>query len=137
MQSTNRQVRRLMDEFKRCGKVGRAALRAGMDRKTARKYLEVGKLPSELKEPRVWRTREDPFETEWPYIAEMLSDEPDLEAVALFDHLVDRSPGRYEEGQLRTLQRRLKRWRAEEGPPKELFFPQAHRPGEAMQTDFT
>ena len=137
MPSTDRQVRRLMDEFKRFPKVGRAALRAGMDRKTARKYLEVGKLPSELKEPRVWRTREDPFEAEWPYIAEMLSDEPDLEAVALFDHLVDRSPGRYEEGQLRTLQRRLKRWRAEEGPPKELFFPQVHRPGEAMQTDFT
>ncbi len=119
MQSTDRQVRRLMNEFKRGGKVGRAALRAGMDRKTARKYLEGGKLPSELKEPRSWRTREDPFDTDWPYIAAMLGDEPDLEAVALLDHLEDRSPGRYEEGQLRTLQRRLKRWRAEEGPPKE------------------
>jgi hypothetical protein len=108
-----------------------------MDRKTARKYLKAQKVPSELKEPRTWRTREDPFEEEWPYISGMLRDVPDLEAVALFDHLVERSPGRYQEGQMRTLQRRLKRWRAEEGPPKELFFPQAHRPGEAMQTDFT
>ena len=137
MQSTDRQVRRLMDEFRKCGKVGRSALRAGMDRKTARKYLKLEKLPSELKKPRTWRTREDPFETDWPYIRGMLKDEPDLEAVALFEHLIEREPARYQEGQLRTLQRRLKRWRAEEGPPKELFFPQAHRPGEAMQTDFT
>jgi hypothetical protein len=41
------------------------------------------------------------------------------------------------EGELRTLQRWLKRWRAQEGPPKRIFFPQVHRPGEAMQTDFT
>lgn len=105
MQSTDRQVRRLMDEFKKCGKAGRAALRAGMDRKTARKYLKAQKVPSELKEPRTWRTREDPFEEEWPYISGMLRDVPDLEAVALFDHLVERSPGRYQEGQMRTLQR--------------------------------
>lgn len=55
----------------------------------------------------------------------------------MLEHLAERTPGQYEEGQLRTVQRRLKRWRAEEGPPKDLFFPQAHRPGEAMQTDFT
>jgi len=38
---------------------------------------------------------------------------------------------------LRTLQRRIRRWRAKEGPPKEIFFAQVHRPGEAFQTDFT
>ena len=48
-----------------------------------------------------------------------------------------RRPGRYREGQLRTFQRRVKQWRAEHGPPREIFFPQEHRPGEAMQTDFT
>jgi len=31
----------------------------------------------------------------------------------------------------------VKQWRAEYGPPKEVFLPQEHRPGEAMQTDFT
>jgi hypothetical protein len=138
MQSTDRQVRKMMDDFKKHRKVDHAALRAGMDRKTASKYLKLGKLPSELRKPtRMWRTREDPFEEDWPYISEMLRDAPDLEAVALLDHLEDRRPGGYEEGQLRTLQRKLKRWRAEEGPPKELFFPQVHRPGEIMQTDFT
>ncbi len=33
-----------MEEFKKHGKVGRAALRADMDRKTARKYLAADKL---------------------------------------------------------------------------------------------
>ncbi len=54
-----------------------------------------------------------------------------------FEWITGKHPDAYSEGQLRTLQRRMKRWRAEEGPPKEVFFPQAHRPGEAMQTDFT
>jgi hypothetical protein len=126
-----------MEEFKKHGKVGQAALRADMDRKTARKYLAADKLPSELKEPRTWRTRADPFDEDWPYVLEMIEDAPDLEAVALFEHLVERQPGKYQEGQVRTFQRRLKRWRAESGPPKLLFFAQAHRPGEAMQTDFT
>ncbi len=48
-----------------------------------------------------------------------------------------RKPEGYAPGQLRTLQRRVKQWRAQEGPPKRVFFPQVHRPGEAMQTDFT
>lgn len=126
-----------MTEHQKCGKVGIAALRAGMDRKTARKYLQSGKLPSELDEPRTWRTRSDPFEEDWEYVRQLLTDDPDLESKTLFEHLVERNPGRYQEGQLRTLQRRIKQWRAEEGPPRILFFPQAHRPGEAMQTDFT
>ncbi len=126
-----------MAEYQNHGQVGKAALRAGMDRKTARKYLKSGKLPSELKEPRTWRTRPDPLEKDWDYIRQLLTDDPDLEAKTLFEHLCERNPGRYQEGQLRTLQRRIKQWRAEEGPPRKLFFPQAHRPGEAMQTDFT
>jgi hypothetical protein len=108
-----------------------------MDRKTARKYLKLGKLPSEVKEPRVWRTRQDPFAEDWEYVTGLLREDPDLEAKTLFDHLEERTPGRYDEGQLRTLQRRIKQWRAEDGPPRLLFFPQAHRPGEAMQTDFS
>jgi hypothetical protein len=108
-----------------------------MDRKTARKYLRSGKLPSEVQEVRWWRTRPDPFEQDWPAIAEQLVDAPELEARALFEHLLALEPDRYEPGQLRTFQRRVKQWRAEHGPDKEVFFPQAHRPGEAGQTDFT
>jgi len=66
-----------------------------------------------------------------------LADAPELEATTLFEDLLRRKPDGYTPGQLRTLQRRLKQWRAQEGPPKRIFFPQVHRPGEAMQTDFT
>lgn len=131
------QVRKLMDEMSKHGHIGVAALRSGLHRNTARRYLETGKLPSELKQPRTWRTREDPFNEDWPEIAQRLEEAPELEAKTLFEDLVRRRPGHYEEGQLRTLQRRIKRWRAEHGPAREIFFAQQHRPGEAMQTDFT
>lgn len=117
--------------------LGVAAARSGLHRNTARRYRELGKLPSELKRPRDWRTRQDPFVEDWPAIAGRLSAAPELEAKALFEDLLCRRPGRYHEGQLRTFQRRVKQWRAQEGPPKEVFFPQQHRAGEAMQTDFT
>lgn len=60
-----------------------------------------------------------------------------MQAKTILEHLQDQHAGRYQDGQVRTLQRRIKQWRANEGPPKEVFFPQEHRPGEAMQTDFT
>jgi len=108
-----------------------------MSRNTATKYLKLDKLPSELRKPRTWRTREDPFEADWVWIAHRLRDAPELEAKALFEHLLLIHPDRYHAGQLRTFQRKLKQWRAIEGPPKEVFFAQQHRAGEAMQTDFT
>jgi transposase len=108
-----------------------------MHRNTGTKYLRAGKMPSELKTQRTWRTRSDPFEGDWAEIAERLTDAPELEAKALFEDLCERFPGRYQEGQLRTFQRRVKQWRAMHGPDKEIFFEQEHRPGEAMQTDFT
>jgi transposase len=137
VRTTDGQVRKLMEEVRRHGKIGLAGLRAGMSRKTAGKYVGLGRLPSELKEPRVWRTREDPFVEDWPELRARLLEAPELEAKTLMEDLLRRKPERYEPGQLRTLQRRIKQWRAQEGPPKVVFFPQEHRPGEAMQTDFT
>lgn len=126
-----------MDEMCKHGQVGTAGLRAGMSQNTARKYIRAGRLPSELKPPRAWRTRDDPFEADWAELRARLADAPELETKALFEDLVRRKPDGYAPGQLRTLQRRVKQWRAREGPPKLIFFPQEHRPGEAMQTDFT
>lgn len=137
MRTTDAQVRKLMEEMSKQGQVGLAAMRSGMDRKTARKYLSAGGLPSEPSPPRWWRTRPDPFEEDWPAITERLLAAPGLEGRALFEDLLKRHPERYDAGQLRTFQRRVKQWRAEQGPGKEVFFPQAHRPGEAGQTDFT
>lgn len=137
MSVTDAQVRKLMEEMSKHNKIGLSSMRAGMDRKTGRKYFREGKLPSQMQNRRSWRTRKDPFEQDWPQIAKMLEDSPELEAKALFEWLQEQREGRYEPGQLRTLQRRIKQWRAKEGPDKEVFFAQEHRPAEAMQTDFT
>lgn len=133
---TDRQVRRLMEEHEKTGNISRAAMKAGMDRKTAAKYVAKGKLPSQLKKPRDWRTRADPFVEDWPVVRTMLESAPELEAKALFEHLMVMT-GRYEPGQLRTFQRRVRQWRARHGPEKEVFFSQMHVAGEALQTDFT
>jgi len=126
-----------MDEISKHGRVGLAAMRSGMHRNTAGRYLKADRLPSELKSPRTWRTREDPFAQDWPEIASRLEEAPELEAKALFEDLLERRPGRYQEGHLRSFQRRVQQWRAQQGPAREIFLPQNHRPGEAMQTDFT
>jgi hypothetical protein len=136
--ATDAQVRKLMEELNKHGKLGLAAMRAGVDRKTAAKYRDEGKLPSELKAPRSWRTREDPFDEVWPVIEAKLVDAPEFEAKTLFEWLLSEAPaGTYEPGQLRTLQRRVRDWRATAGPDKEVFFAQHHKPGEAIQADFT
>lgn len=126
-----------MEEMTKHGGIGLAAMRAGMDRKTARKYVVGGKLPSELASPRDWRTHEDAFLEHWPELEAMLVESPALEAKTLFEVLVEKYPGRYADGQLRTLQRRVKVWRAERGPEQDVVLAQRHRPGEAAQTDFT
>jgi hypothetical protein len=114
-----------------------AALKVGMDAKTARKYRHADQLPSESFTPQTWRTREDPFQEVWPAIRDRLELNPGLQAKTLFEDLQRRFPGRFPDGQLRTLQRKIKAWRATEGPPKEVFFDQVHTPGELCASDFT
>ena len=131
------QVRKLMEEMSKEGRVEHAAMKAGMDRKTARNYIAGGKLPSEMVEARSWRTRVDPFDADWPEVEALLRDTPGLEAKTVFALIQEKHPERYEEGQVRTLQRRIRRWRAESGPDRDVVFSQQHRCGEAAQTDFT
>jgi len=114
-----------------------AAAKAGMDVKTARKYLAKGQLPSEMKGERNWRTRADPFEGVWEEIREQIGTNPGLEAKTIFEALQRKCPGQFADGQLRTLQRRIKRWRATEGPGREVYFAQHHVPGRLGQSDFT
>ena len=66
----------------------KSAMKAGMDEKTARKYLHDGRLPSEMKAVHDWRTREDPFESVWVEITPFLELNPGLEAKTLFDFLL-------------------------------------------------
>jgi transcriptional regulator with XRE-family HTH domain len=114
-----------------------AATRAGMSVRTVREYERHAKLPSQLKQPRTYRSRPNPFADDWPWITTLLEDDPALQGQTLFELLCDRHPGRYQEGQLRTLQRHIATWRAQYGPNREVMFPQVHEPGEAAQSDFT
>lgn len=113
------------------GHIDHAAMKADMDRKTARKYVAGGKFPSELTTNRDWRTRQDPFEEHWSEVVERLAITPELEAKTLFEALQAEHPERYEDGQLRTLQRRIRRWRAAHGPDQDVSLAQLHRPGGA------
>ena len=134
---TDQQIRRLISLMQKSSTLSIAAAKSGMDEKTARKYLKANRLPSQMKKEHDWRTRRDPFETEWDHVRQMLELNSGLEAKTIFEYLQMINPGTYQDGQLRTLQRRIKIWRATEGPPKEVFFPQEHHPGELSESDFT
>src|SRR5258708_7888407 len=123
------QVRRLCQLLGKGQPLYVAALRSGMDTKSARKYQHANRLPSEPFAPRTWRTREDPFQDVWPELQDRLELNPGLQAKTLFDDLQRRFPGRFPDAQLRTLQRKIKAWRATDGAPKEVFFDQIHHPG--------
>jgi len=134
---TDEQVRLLMRKIQTEKTLAVAAAKAGMDEKTARRYRRSGNLPSEVRAAHMWRTRPDPFEEVWERVVGYLSVEPGLEAKTVFDALQREEPGRFQDGQLRTLQRHVKRWRALEGPAKEVFFPQTYEPGQLCESDFT
>ena len=116
-----------------------AAAASGMSVRTARTW-QRGRLPSEKKGKRRWRTRPDPFAEIWAKEVEPLlrSDvEGALKATTILEWLDERHPGRFSVSQLRTLQRRLRDWRALSGPDREVYFEQAHPPGREAQMDFT
>ena len=134
---TDNQVRKLMKLAQKEETKSVAAAKAGMDEKTARKYLKAGQLPSQLKKEHTWRTREDPFEKEWGEVEKQLGLNSGFEAKTLFEELQRKHPGKYSDGQLRTFQRKVKRWRCLNGSGKEIYFTQRHQPGELCQSDFT
>jgi hypothetical protein len=137
MTATDAQVRIIMRERSKGNTQEQAAVKANLSsRKTVWKYERIGKLPSELKQPRAYRTRTDPFEADWNELERMLKDAPELEAKTLFEWLCEREAGKYQEGQLRTLQRRVNTWRAMNNDEL-LTLDQVHQAGEVLQTDGT
>jgi hypothetical protein len=117
--------------------LGAVADKAGIDEKTARKYLHGGRLPSRIKAVHDWKTRPDSFSSVWDEVRGFLDLDSGLEPKTIFEELQRTYPERLADGQLRTLQRRIKRWRALEGPSKETYFTQIHEPGELAELDFT
>ena len=136
MAANDRQVRKLFEAYERWRNTTRSALAAGMCRQTAAKYLQASCLPSELAGPHTWRTRPDPFAAVQPELVGMLQTVPNLPASVALAHLQGFYPGRFRDGQLRTLQRQFRQRRGRT-VVKEVFFAQEHVPGEWLQIDWT
>jgi transposase len=127
----------LIKEFNRSGEITMSSMKSGMTRKTGSKYLKLGKGPGELKKPHTWRTRNDPFADVADEIDKMLGDAEELAPLTIFTHLQDEYPGRFSDGQLRTLERRVNEWRMKKGGPQIVSIAQIHVPGRLMELDWT
>lgn len=133
---SSQQYRKLMRSYRQTENVTTSALQAGLDRKTARKYLIEGSPgPEEPRPFRHWRTRPDAFAGIWPEVQEQLYQEPALEAKVLFEQVLEQHRGQFDPRQRRTFERRVRAWKRAHGPEAALFFTQEHLPGERLQLD--
>lgn len=114
-----------------------AAAKAGLSERSARRIETSEALPSQ-REARAWRTRTDPLTAVWDSeVVPLLESDGALNAVTLLEEMQRRYPGDYDGSVLRTLQRRVRQWRAVHGPEREVFFAQEHPPGRLGLSDFT
>ena len=105
--------------------------------RSGRRIERAGGVPSK-QETRQWRTRADPLSRWWASdIAPLLETTPALNAVTILEELQRRYPTEVSGVLLRTLQRRLRQWRASHGAEREVYFAQEHPPGRLALSDFT
>ena len=134
---TAAQVKELRRQLHQGASLRTAAMRANMDRKSARKYRNNGQSPEEARKPHTWRTRVDPLAEVWSAVAEQLTQEPRLQAKTLWQWLQQTQPGKCSVSSRRTFERRVRQWKAQFGSAKEVFFAQVHEPGRLAASDFT
>ena len=139
---TTRQIR-LIEEARMQGKTQvQAAAVADVSERTVRSY-ESGGAPTKMTQRRTYRTREDPFDAVWDEVCVPLlqSDtKRKLTATGLLRYLQGREEGGtelYPDDKLRTLQRRMRQWRAMHGSALDVVFDQDHPPGREAAFDFT
>ncbi len=114
-----------------------AAAKSGLSERSARRIEHSEALPSQ-RESRPWRTRADPLSVVWDSeVVSLLESDGALNAVTLLEEMQRRYPGDYDTSVLRTLQRRVRQWRAVHGPEREVYFAQEHPPGRLGLSDFT
>lgn len=133
---TDHQVHQYKQDRNRMTQVA-AAARAGVSERSARRIEQGQTLPSQ-RAPRTWRTRPDPLAEVWETeVVPLLRRDPALNGVTLLEELQRRHPGDYDGGVLRTLQRRIRQWRAVHGAERDVYFAQEHPPGRLGLSDFT
>ena len=113
-----------------------AAAKAGISITTAYRIETDPRLPSQKSMPR-GRRRPDPLANVWgSEIVPMLEAAPGVRAIAIFEEISRRHPD-LPTGVRRTLERRVARWRALNGPSQDVMFRQEHPPGRMGLSDFT
>ena len=133
---TDHQVHRYKQHRNKLSQVA-AAAKAGISERSARRIEGSEVLPSQ-RPLRSWRTRQDPLAAVWDgEVVPLLQADAQLNAVTLLEELQRRHPGEYGSEVLRTLQRRMRQWRALHGAEREVFFAQEHPPGRLGLSDFT
>jgi len=132
----DRQAKVLNREYGKCGNITMSSLKAGMHRDTGSKYIKAGKLPSEIKRQRHWRTHDDEFAFVEDDIKELLR-EPKVNAKTILISLQGKYPGRFKDGMLRTLQRKVKDLKIDMKKERDVVFSQEHYPGKRMMLDWT
>ena len=113
-----------------------AAAKAGFSTSAAYRLEKDPRLPTQKQAPRE-RRRADPFVGVWENdVLPMLKAAPGLRPIAVFEELCRRHP-ELGSGTRRTLERRIRAWRAVNGPDREVIFRQEHPPGRMGLSDFT
>ena len=113
-----------------------AAAKAGFSTATGYRVDEDPRLPSQKKAPR-GRRRPDPLAGVWDAeIVPILKAAPGLRAIAVLAEIGRRHPD-IGPGVRRTLERRIRTWRALAGPEQDVIFRQEHPPGRLGLSDFT
>ena len=132
---TNRQVASYMHARQRgCTQI-KAANAADISERTGRGLDQGGRA---VRGPRAYRTRVDAFVAVWSSeIEPLLRQDAQLQPRTLFAALQRGHPGEFKDGQVRTLERRVRQWRAVHGPAQVMMFPQEHPPGWQALLDFT
>lgn len=131
---TDRQMRLFM-QFRKSDAAAVAAAKAGFSTATAYRLEKDPRLPSQKKAPRGSR-RPDPLEDVWDReVVPMLKAAPGLRPIGVFEELRRRHP-ELSPSVRRTLERRIRNWRALHGPEREVIFRQEHPPGRMGLSDF-
>lgn len=115
-----------------------AAARAGFSERTARRF-NLDPTPPSQRKIHHGRTVADPLEGFWENdLLPLLEKDSALQAVTLLRHLQSEHPVVFPDDRIRrTLERRVRQWRALNGPERDIIFRQAPEPGYMAQSDFT
>lgn len=116
-----------------------AAAKCGLSERTARRIEHDPRLPSQKVAERPRRRQSvDPLGGMWESdIVPLLLSRPGLRPVTLLEEMQLRHPDHDWDRLRRTLERRVRSWRAGHGPEREVIFRQDHPPGQQGLSDFT